>query len=163
MSDKEKEPVTAESPSRRSFLGMSSVALATAAFAGLTATAQDKASTQKAEHDQSSSNPGPENKALLAQNPDSNNPPPTDHGDVVPLWYSFDLAKKRIEEGGWTHEVTERVLPSSKDIAGVNMRLTAGSYRELHWHTADEWSYVLYGNARVTVMSPDGKMFIDDV
>lgn len=43
------------------------------------------------------------------------------------------------------------------------MRLTAGSYRELHWHTADEWSYVLYGNARVTVMNPDGTMFIGDV
>ena len=90
-------------------------------------------------------------------------PPPTDHGDVVPLWYSFDLVKKRVEEGGWTHEVTDRELPSSKDIAGVNMRLTAGSYRELHWHTADEWAYVLYGKARVTVMTPDGKMFIGDV
>jgi oxalate decarboxylase len=68
-----------------------------------------------------------------------------------------------VEEGGWTHEVTERVLPPSKDISGVNMRLTAGSYRELHWHTADEWAYVLYGKARVTVMNPDGKMFIGDV
>ena len=47
-----------EHPSRRSFLGMSSVALATAAFAGLTANAQDKESTQKAEHDHSSSDPG---------------------------------------------------------------------------------------------------------
>jgi oxalate decarboxylase len=43
------------------------------------------------------------------------------------------------------------------------MRLTAGSYREMHWHTADEWAYVLYGNARVTVMNPDGTMFIGDV
>src|SRR5579863_2602768 len=43
------------------------------------------------------------------------------------------------------------------------MRLTAGSFRELHWHTADEWAYMLYGNARVTVMQPDGSMFIDDV
>ena len=43
------------------------------------------------------------------------------------------------------------------------MRLTAGSYRELHWHTADEWAYVLYGKARVTVMNPDGTMFIGDV
>jgi oxalate decarboxylase len=34
--------------------------------------------------------------------------------------------------------VTQRQLPSSKGIAGVNMRLTAGSFRELHWHTADE-------------------------
>jgi oxalate decarboxylase len=142
---------------------MSSVALATAAFVGLTANAQEKGSTQKAEHDHSSSDPGQENRPLLAENPDSNTPPPTDHGDVVPLWYSFDLVKKRVEEGGWTHEVTQRVLPSSRDIAGVQMRLTAGSYRELHWHTADEWAYVLYGNARVTVMNPDGTMFIDDV
>ena len=152
-----------EHPSRRNFLGMSSVALATAAFAGLSANAQDKASTQKAEHDHSSSDPGPENKTLLGLNPNSNMPPPTDHGDLVPIWYSFDLVKKRVEEGGWTHEVTERVLPSSKDIAGVQMRLTAGSYREMHWHTADEWAYMLYGNARVTVMNPDGTMFIDDV
>jgi oxalate decarboxylase len=163
MSDQTKDIEVVESRSRRSFLGASSVALAAAAFAGLTANAQDKASTQKAEHDHSSSDPGPENKALLAENPASNTPPPTDHGDVVPLWYSFDLVKKRVEEGGWTHEVTERVLPSSKDISGVQMRLTAGSYREMHWHTADEWAYVLYGNARVTVMQPDGDMFIGDV
>ena len=152
-----------EHPSRRSFLGMSSVALATAAFAGMTANAQEQASTRKAEHDQSSSDPGPENKALLAENPNSNTPPPTDHGDVGAIWYSFDLVKKRVERGGWTHEVTQRVLPSSRDLAGVNMRLTAGSYRELHWHTADEWAYVLYGNARITVMNPDGSMFIGDV
>ena len=163
MTDHSIERPMSEHPSRRKFLGMSSVALATAAVAGLTAKAQDKASTQKAEHDHSSSDPGPENKALLGENLNSNNPPPTDHGDLVPIWYSFDLVKKRVEEGGWTHEVTERVLPSSKDIAGVQMRLTAGSYREMHWHTADEWAYVLYGNARVTVMQPDGDMFIGDV
>lgn len=163
MIDHTRERPMSEHPSRRSFLGMSSVALATAAFAGLAANAQERSSTQKAEHDHSSSDPGPENKRLLEENPNSNTPPPTDHGDVVPFWYSFDLVKKRVEEGGWTHEVTEVVLPSSKDIAGVNMRLTAGSYREMHWHTADEWAYVLYGNARVTVMQPDGDMFIGDV
>jgi oxalate decarboxylase len=163
MNDASRERSMMEHPSRRSFLGMSSVALATAAFSGLTANAQEKASTEKAEHDHSSSDPGPENKPLLDLNPNSNTPPPTDHGDMVPIWYSFDLVKKRVEEGGWTHEVTQRVLPSSKDIAGVQMRLTAGSYRELHWHTADEWSYVLYGHARVTVMNPDGTMFIGDV
>jgi hypothetical protein len=46
---------------------MSSVALATAAFAGLTANAQEKTSTQKAEHDHSTSDPGPENKVLLGE------------------------------------------------------------------------------------------------
>jgi oxalate decarboxylase len=163
MNDQMRERPMSEHPSRRSFLGMSSVALAATAFATLTANAQTKESTQKAEHDHSTSDPGPENRALLAENANSNTPPPTDHGDVGPIWYSFDLVKKRIEEGGWTHQVTQRELPSSRDIAGVNMRLEAGGYRELHWHTADEWAYVLYGKARVTVMNPDGTMFIGDV
>jgi oxalate decarboxylase len=163
MNDEKKDKGVQDGFSRRSVLGMGSAALAAAALAGLSANAQEKASTQKAEHDHSSSDPGPENKALLDQNPNSNTPPPTDHGDLVPIWYSFDLVKKRVEEGGWTHEVTQRVLPSSKEIAGVQMRLTAGSYREMHWHTADEWAYVLYGNCRVTVMNPDGTMFIGDV
>lgn len=163
MSDPSRETSSLSSTSRRNFLSFGSAALATASIVGLVAHAQEKASTQKAERDHSSSDPGQENKPLLAENPNSNTPPPTDHGDVVPIWYSFDLVKKRVEEGGWTHEVTERELPSSRDIAGVNMRLAAGSYRELHWHTADEWAYVLYGNARVTVMNTDGSMFIGDV
>src|SRR3984957_2396737 len=118
MSDHTKERALMEHPSRRSFLGMSSVALATAALAGLTANAQEKASTQKAEHDHSTSDPGQENRALLTENPNSNTPPPTDHGDVVPIWYSFDLVKKRVEEGGWTHEGTQVVLRPSKNIVG---------------------------------------------
>src|SRR6201996_990202 len=163
MIDKEKESEFVESPSRRSFLGASSAALAAAAFAGVTANAQQREDTRKAERDHSSSDPGQENKPLLSENPNSNMPPPTDHGDVGPIWYSFDLVHKRMEEGGWTHQVTQRELPSSKDITGVNMRLTRGSFRELHWHTADEWAFMLYGNARVTVLNPDGTMFIDDV
>lgn len=86
-----------------------------------------------------------------------------DHGDIGPVWYSFDLARKRVEEGGWTHQVTQRGLPPSIQLAGVNMRLTSGSIRELHWHTADEWAYMEYGNARESVMNPDGTMFIDGI
>jgi len=149
--------------SRRSVLGMGSAALAAATLAGFTAHAQTREGTRLAEGDHSSSNPGQENKPLLNENPNSNTPPPTDHGDVGPIWYSFDLTKERIQEGGWTHQVTQRELPSSTDTAGVNMRLTAGSFRELHWHTADEWAIMLYGNARVTVLNPDGTIFIDDV
>jgi oxalate decarboxylase len=163
MSDPSEEKTIIDHPSRRSFLGMSSVALATAAFAGLAANAQEEAGTQKAERDHSSSDPGQENKPLLDENPSSNMPPPTDQGDIGPIWYSFNLVHKRVQQGGWTHEVNQRVLPTSRDLAGVNMRLTAGSFRELHWHTADEWAIMLYGNARVTVMNPDGTMFIDDV
>jgi oxalate decarboxylase len=163
MSDPTNDNTRIDSPSRRGFLGISSAALATAALTGLTAGAQETADTRKAEHDSSSSDPGQENRPLLDENPNSNTPPPTDHGDIGPIWYSFDLAHKRVQEGGWTHEVNSKVLPTSKDLTGVNMGLTAGSFRELHWHTADEWAMMLYGSARVTVMNPDGSMFIDDV
>jgi oxalate decarboxylase len=149
--------------SRRNFLEYSSAAAAAAALTSFTVHAQEREDTARAEGDHSSSDPGPENRSLLAGNVDSNTPPPTDHGDIGPVWYSFDLARKRVEEGGWTHQVTQRELPPSRDLAGVNMRLTAGSFRELHWHTADEWAFMEYGNARVTVLNPDGTMFIDDV
>ena len=163
MSDEKNGNRMQDGFSRRTVLGMGSAALAAATLAGFTAHAQTREGTCQAEGDHSSSNPGQENRALLAENPNSNTPPPTDNGDVGPIWYSFDLTKKRIQEGGWTHQVTQRELPSSTELAGVNMRLTAGSFRELHWHTADEWSIMLYGNARVTVLNPDGTIFIDDV
>jgi oxalate decarboxylase len=163
MDDRNKEESLIDGVSRRSFLGVSSAALATAAISGLTAEGQKRDDTMKAEADHSSSDVGPENEVLLAANRNSNVPPPTDHGDIGPVWYSFDLARKRVNEGGWSHQVTQRELPPSRDLAGVNMRLTAGSFRELHWHTADEWAYMEYGKARVTVLNPDGTMFIDDV
>jgi len=119
--------------------------------------------TFRAEHDDSAVNPGPTNEALAKLNPNADVPPPTDHGVVEPFWYSFDLTHRRVQEGGWTHQVTSRELPVSTEIAGVNMRLAKGSFRELHWHLADEWAIMLSGRARVTVFTPDGAMFVDDV
>ncbi len=109
------------------------------------------------------SNPGPKHESIFSENPNSNIPPFTDHGNPGPLWYSFDLTPKRIQPGGWTHQVTQREFPPSTDIAGVNMRLTSGSFRELHWHHANEWAYMLTGKARVSCFQTDGKMFLDDV
>jgi oxalate decarboxylase len=112
--------------SRRTFLGASSAGLASAALASLAVNAQERANTARAEQDHSASNPGPENKPLLDENPNSKFPPPTDHGNTQPVWYSFDLTHKRVQEGGWTNQVTQVQLPSSLDIAGVRMRITAG-------------------------------------
>jgi oxalate decarboxylase len=154
-------PAPHASVSRRMFVG--SAAVAGAGLFTLAAAAQTRKEQLAGRTGTSASDPGPENKSLLAQNPDANNPPFTDHGNPGPIWYSFDLAPKRLQNGGWTHQVTQRELPPSKDLSGVNMRLTAGSFRELHWHTADEWAIMLAGKARVTVMQTDGKMFIDDV
>ena len=147
--------------SRRMFVG--AAALASAGFMGSTALGQNRTEQKAGRTPPSSSDPGPENQSLLHANPSSNNPPFTDHGNPGPIWFSFDLAPKRMQGGGWTHQVTQRELPPSKDLAGVNMRLTAGSFRELHWHTADEWAIMLTGKARVSLMQPDGKMFIDDI
>lgn len=147
--------------SRRSFVEVA--AMAGAGLMSSAALAQSRQQAEAGRQGDNASDPGPENTTLLALNPDSNKPPFTDTGTPLPVWYSFDITPKRLEGGGWTHQVTERELPPSTDLAGVNMRLTAGSFRELHWHLADEWSIMLAGKARVTCMQPDGKMFIDDV
>jgi oxalate decarboxylase len=97
------------------------------------------------------------------QNPDSFLPPPTDAGGVQTFKYPFGIAHKRMQEGGWSREVTIRELAVSKSIAGVDMRLTAGGVRELHWHTAGEWAIMLYGNARITGLDANGKSFVADV
>jgi oxalate decarboxylase len=77
--------------------------------------------------------------------------------------YPFSISHKRFHEGGWSREVTIRELPVSKNMAGVDMRLTAGGIRELHWHTASEWAFMLYGNARITCIDAQGKSFVADV
>src|SRR3954452_3344825 len=107
--------------------------------------------------------PGPRNLGLDQQNPDILVPPSTDHGTLPNLRFSFSDAHMRLETGGWTRQVTSRELGISKNIAGVNMRLNAGGVRELHWHKAAEWAYVLYGKARITAVDPQGRNFVDDV
>src|SRR6202041_2559138 len=113
--------------------------------------------------EKSRSDPGPANSVLDAANPDSFNPPSTDAGGVQTFKYPFGFAHKRLQEGGWSREVTVRELAISKSLAGVDMRLTAGGVRELHWHTAAEWAYMLYGSARITCVDFDGKSFVADV
>lgn len=65
--------------------------------------------------------------------------------------------------GGDAKEATVEEFPVSQSIAGVIMRLTPGSFRELHWHSiAAEWAYVLEGKVRTTIISPDGTTSTDD-
>lgn len=111
----------------------------------------------------SADDPGPQNKILDAQFPDSAMPPATDHGDMENFWFPFSAANKRVQNGGWTRQVTVKELPIAKSLAGVDMRLTAGGIRELHWHLPAEWAFVLYGNARITAFDQDGRSFVADV
>jgi oxalate decarboxylase len=107
--------------------------------------------------------PGENNTALDDENPSSVWSPETDNGTVEPFKYSFALARKRIEDGGWTRQVTGRELPISKTMAGVEMRLITGGVRELHWHTSAEWAFMIYGNARITAVDAEGRSFVNDV
>lgn len=154
-----------EQLSRRGFLGVGSAALAAAvgALSVSGAAAQEQSNTQKPAGDRSKSDPGPANPDLDRQNPDSIWPPSTDSKSLVHTFkYPFSFANKRTYEGGWSREVTVRELPVSKSLAGVNMRLTAGGVRELHWHTAAEWAIMLYGSARITAIDLEGKSFVAD-
>jgi len=149
--------------SRRKFLA-SSTALATAVGAlSNSAVAEQGQESARKLSDKSKSDPGPTNAALDGQNPSSAVPPVTDAGSVPVFKYPFSLSHKRLHEGGWSREVTVRELPVSKSIAGVNMRLTAGGIRELHWHAAAEWAFMLYGSARITAIDASGKSFVADV
>ncbi|MFZ1093323.1 MAG: cupin domain-containing protein [Xanthobacteraceae bacterium] len=107
--------------------------------------------------------PGPRNLGRDQQNPDLLVPPPTDNGTLPNLRFSFSDAHMRLTSGGWTRQVTKRELGIAKSMAGVDMRLNAGSVRELHWHKAAEWAYMLYGTARITAVDAKGNNFVDDV
>ena len=149
---------------RRGFLGISSAALAAASVLGAEKTATTQSpGAQYPRTDRSTSDPGPTNSVLDAANPSGNHPLASDAGGVPTFKYPFSFAHKRQHSGGWSREVTQRELPVSRSLAGVNMRLIAGGVRELHWHTAAEWAYMLYGTVRITCIDADGKSFVADV
>jgi oxalate decarboxylase len=116
-----------------------------------------------AQNPRSLNDPGPQNPALASQFPSAVSPPATDVGGLPQNWASFNNASKRIENGGWARQVTQADFALSESISGVNMRLTAGGIRELHWHLAGEWAYMSYGNCRVTVFDEQSRMFVSDV
>jgi oxalate decarboxylase len=107
--------------------------------------------------------PGPQNSVLGNQFPSTQSPPATDVGGMPTTWASFNNAPKRIQNGGWARQVTVDDFAISKEISGVNMRLTTGGIRELHWHQAAEWAIMTYGNCRVTVLDTEGRPYVADV
>jgi oxalate decarboxylase len=161
MADTDKNETKA---SRREVFGLGSAALAAAALA---ISGREDANAQtplRATHNApNETDPGPQNVPLATENPDSEWSPSTDSGTVKPFKYSFSLARKRVMSGGWTRQVTARELPISTAIAGVEMRLTAGGVRELHWHVEGEWAIMLNGNARITAVDQEGRSFVSDV
>lgn len=106
---------------------------------------------------------GPRNMERDRQNPNMHVPPETDKGTLHNMKFSYSDTHVRIEPGGWSREITERELPISKTIAGVNMRLKPGGIREMHWHKEAEWAFVINGSIRVSSIDENGKLYNDDL
>lgn len=106
---------------------------------------------------------GPREVMRDLENPDMLVPPATDAGTIPNLKFSFSDTHMQLNHGGWSREVTVRELPIATTLEGVNMRLTPGGVRELHWHKQTEWAYMILGRARITSVDQDGRNFIADV
>lgn len=166
MSNELEETATAStggSVTRRHFLGASGAAIAAAVAAAPLAAQQSNVPRSLDHHLPNELQVGPNNTASDALNPDSVWAPESDNGTMLPFKYSFDLSHKEIDSGGWTRQVTVRDLAVSKTMAGVEMRLTAGGIRELHWHVSSEWAFMIYGSARITAVDGEGNSFVNDV
>ncbi|KAA2236592.1 cupin domain-containing protein [Salinarimonas soli] len=107
--------------------------------------------------------PGPSNPDLARNLPSFTDPPATDVGSMGRFWNSFNTAPRRQQNGGWARQVTKHDFSVSDQISGVNMRLSRGGIRELHWHQQAEWAVVTNGAVRVTVMDEDGRASVADV
>lgn len=106
---------------------------------------------------------GPRDVMRDLENPDMLVPPVTDARSLPNLKFSFSDTHMQLNHGGWSREVTVRQLPIATTIAGVNMALTPGGVRELHWHQQAEWAIMLVGSARITSVDQNGRNFIADV
>jgi oxalate decarboxylase len=79
------------------------------------------------------SDPGPHNPLIQNQFPGAFSPSATDVGDLPLFWASFNNAPRRIQNAGWARQATQYEFQILEEITGVNMRLTRGGIRKLHW------------------------------
>ena len=140
-----------------------SAALAAALTATSELAAQENLQqVRQAQHGESASNPGPDNEPIAPYTPTQTSAP-MDQGNPPNFWSTFSAQHRRIQPGGWARQVRVREFPISTTIAGVNMRLTPGGVREIHWPATAEWANMLTGKARITNMHDHGRMFVADV
>lgn len=155
--------------SRRNILGAAAIggaaaAVTTVAQAGVFGNPDHPAQGMiNARSPTSRDNPGPRNPAIEGQFPSFQDPPATDVDGMALFWASFNNAHKRIQNGGWARELNQSDFAISEAVSGVNMRLSAGGVRELHWHQQAEWAVMVDGKCRVTVLDGDGRPSVRDV
>jgi oxalate decarboxylase len=106
-----------------------------------------------------------QNKARAGDTSFMNNvPDPLTSGKELPTFkFQLEKQKGKVIGGSSVKAATVRDFPISKSIAGASMRLEPGGMRELHWHaTAAEWTYVVEGRIRTTVIEPGGTSEVNE-
>lgn len=88
---------------------------------------------------------------------------PRKPGEAPGFTASLDRAPLKATSGGWARELTARQLPIATGIAVAHLFLNPGGAREMHWHDAAEWAYVMEGRAQATVADPDGTIEVFNV
>lgn len=89
------------------------------------------------------SDPGPHNSVYDRINSDLLARPGTDMGDIPNAKWPMGLSSTRSgteKNSGWARQQNTNELPIAAAMAGVDMRLAPNAYRELHWHSGNEWS-----------------------
>jgi hypothetical protein len=83
--------------------------------------------------------PGPRDTYYDKINSDKLAPPGTDHGATINAQWPMGLSSAKLGSGGagWSRQENTVVMPAAKKMAGVDMRLEPGAYRELHWHVRE--------------------------
>lgn len=116
--------------------------------------------------DLGSTDPGPRTFDYEKLNPDLFAPPGTDAGSVPNAVWPLGLSPNRLGsagKAGWARQQNTAVLPSAKNMAGVDMKLAPNAYRELHWHTANEWALILKGCVRIAAINDENESTTDDL
>ena len=88
-------------------------------------------------------------------------------GDIANAKWPMGLSSNRPGTGGgepgWARQQNTDELPVAIAMAGVDMRLGPNAYREMHWHSANEWAYIFAGGVRISAVNQNGQSFVDDL
>ena len=159
------EPYPFAAVTRRHFLSVGGAAIAAVAAAAPLAAQTDETSlVRRTIICRMSNSPDRTTMPWLPRNPDSVWGPGDRqrHDESLSNTPSISPTRRSTPAAGRARS-TVRDLPVSTTMAGVEMRLTAGGIRELHWHVSAEWAFMIYGEARITAVDADGKSFVNDV
>ncbi|KZV76410.1 oxalate decarboxylase [Peniophora sp. CONT] len=90
-----------------------------------------------------------------SEEPSTDTPVEDPYGQTpIPFTYAFSQVNATTAPGGTFKIADSTVFPVATKIAVGEVTVQPGTMRELHWHpTADEWGYILSGQARITLFA----------